>query len=174
MIVGSFYGSELLEQRPLRKETCSHLPIDLAGRPAILSYLISTPRQVQDRPTGESRLQQQFNRIINREHFNSIACHCTHHTLDNMDREVQLQRASLSIALIRSGVDAPEVRREDAPLFLKTLHRTMNICTRDDVKVSEATSACEQAVKARQICAADKSSFRLAKTSLLGTFSRRL
>lgn len=56
-----------------------------------------------------------------------------------MDREVHIQRASLSIALVRSGAaDAPEVRREDAALFLKTLHRTMNICTRHDVKVSKA------------------------------------
>ena len=52
-----------------------------------------------------------------------------------MDKEVQLQRASLSIALVRSGADAPEVRREDAALFLKTLLRTTNICTHYDIKV---------------------------------------
>ena len=56
-----------------------------------------------------------------------------------MDREVQLQRASLSIALIRSGVEAPEVRREDAALFLRTLLKTVNKCTHHDIKVSKAT-----------------------------------
>lgn len=60
-----------------------------------------------------------------------------------MDKEVQLQRASLSIALVRSGADAPEVRREDAALFLKTLLRTTNICTHHDMKVGTATLACE-------------------------------
>lgn len=58
-----------------------------------------------------------------------------------MDKEVQLQRAGLSIALVRSGADAPEVRREDAALFLKTLLRTINICTRHDMKVRERALA---------------------------------
>jgi hypothetical protein len=99
-----------------------------------------------------------------------------------MEREVHIQRASLSIALIRSGANAPEVRRDDAALFLKNLHRTINICTHHDIKVSKVTSVCLQAAQrqgngeaeARQIGefrAADKSSFRLAKTSLLGTSS---
>lgn len=60
-----------------------------------------------------------------------------------MDKEVQLQRASLSIALVRSGADAPEVRREDAALFLRTLLRTTNICTHHDMKVGMAVLACE-------------------------------
>ena len=60
-----------------------------------------------------------------------------------MDKEVQLQRASLSIALVRSGADAPEVRREDAALFLKTLLRTTNICTHYDIKVGTVALARE-------------------------------
>jgi hypothetical protein len=68
-----------------------------------------------------------------------------------MDKEVQLQRASLSIALIRSGADAPEVRRDDAALFLKTLLRTINICTHHDMKVRKATSAYGYAAVARQM-----------------------
>lgn len=59
-----------------------------------------------------------------------------------MDKEVHLQRANLNIALIRSGADAPEVRRDDAALFFKTLTRTINICTHHDIKVSKATSMC--------------------------------
>jgi hypothetical protein len=99
-----------------------------------------------------------------------------------MDKEVHIQRASLTITLTRPGAaDAPEVRREDAALFLKTLHRTINICTRNDVKVSEASFSFYLSGKGERqgqgICgcsAADKSSFRLAKTSSLGTFSRCL
>jgi len=55
-----------------------------------------------------------------------------------MDKEVQIQRAGLSIALIRSGSGAPEVKRDDAGLFLKTLHRTVNVCTHEDTKVRKA------------------------------------
>jgi hypothetical protein len=68
-----------------------------------------------------------------------------------MDKEVQLQRASLSIALIRSGADAPEVRREDAALFLKTLLRTINVCTHHDMKVRKAILACGCVAYARQM-----------------------
>lgn len=57
-----------------------------------------------------------------------------------MDKELQVQRAGLSIALIRSGADAPEVRREDAAMFLKTLLRTINICTKYDMKVRNTGS----------------------------------
>jgi hypothetical protein len=149
----------------------------------ILSYLIFSEALQASFKLGAWRsetreLQQQSDRIINREHFHSIACPCAHHTPDNMEREVHIQRASLSIALIRSGANAPEVRRDDAALFLKNLHRTINVCTHHDIKVSEDTSVCGQSGakagkgKADRFCAADKSSFRLAKTSLLGTFSR--
>jgi hypothetical protein len=68
-----------------------------------------------------------------------------------MDREVQIQRASLSIALIRSGVDAPEVRREDAALFLQKLLKTINVCTHHDIKVSKATASCDPMAKAREM-----------------------
>ena len=68
-----------------------------------------------------------------------------------MDKEVQLQRAGLSIALIRSGADAPEVRREDAALFLKTLLRTINICTHHDMKVRSAMIEYGSVLGARQM-----------------------
>jgi hypothetical protein len=72
-----------------------------------------------------------------------------------MEREVHIQRASLSIALIRSGANAPEVRRDDAALFLKNLHRAINVCTHHDIKVSEDTWSVVKAVQrqanARQI-----------------------
>jgi hypothetical protein len=58
-----------------------------------------------------------------------------------MDKELQIQRAGLTIALTRSGADAPEIRREDAALFPKTLLRTINICTHHDMKVRTATCA---------------------------------
>jgi hypothetical protein len=58
-----------------------------------------------------------------------------------MDKEVQVQAAGLKIALISSGADAPEVHRDDAALFLTTLLRTINICTKHDMKVRKATLA---------------------------------
>jgi hypothetical protein len=54
---------------------------------------------------------------------------------------VQVQSAGLKIALVRSGADAPEVHRDDAALFLTTLLRTINICTKHDMKVRKATLA---------------------------------
>jgi hypothetical protein len=58
-----------------------------------------------------------------------------------MEKEVQVQAAGLKIALIRSSADAPEVHRDDAALFLTTLLRTINICTKHDMKVRKATLA---------------------------------
>jgi len=46
-----------------------------------------------------------------------------------------IARAVFTSALLRADADAPEIRREDAALFIKALLRTMNICTSRDIKV---------------------------------------
>ena len=49
-----------------------------------------------------------------------------------------IARAVFTSTLLRSDADAPEVRRDDALLFTKSLLRTMNICISPNIKVRTA------------------------------------
>lgn len=48
-----------------------------------------------------------------------------------------IARAVFTSALLRTDEAAPEIKREDATSFTKTLLRTLNICTGREIKVRE-------------------------------------
>lgn len=56
-----------------------------------------------------------------------------------------MARAIFNSSLLRMENGVPEIRRDDAALFTKTLLKTLNICTARDIKVGtrarEATIA---------------------------------
>jgi hypothetical protein len=86
-------------------------------------------------------LEHQLDHISLSKRTRTTAKCMFHYAPSIMDKEVQLQSAGLRIALVSSGVDAPKVQKDDAALFLKTLLRTINICTKHDTKVRKATLA---------------------------------
>lgn len=49
--------------------------------------------------------------------------------------DLNVGRAVFTSALLRSDTKAPEIRRDDATLFTKSLLKTLNICTASEVKV---------------------------------------
>lgn len=46
-----------------------------------------------------------------------------------------IARAVFTSALLRTDEVAPEIKREDATSFTKTLLRTLNVCTSREIKV---------------------------------------
>jgi hypothetical protein len=66
--------------------------------------------------------------------FNTrLHMHPSPDTITKMDPTIA--RAVFTSALLRADADAPEIRREDAASFTKTLMKAMNICTSRDIKV---------------------------------------
>lgn len=50
--------------------------------------------------------------------------------------DASVARAIFNSSMLRMEDGVPEIRRDDAALFTKTLLRTLNICTGRDIKVS--------------------------------------